>query len=57
MCKCENCGHNHHCGRECKDCNNDVCIVCNCDCCSEKIVYNKPQDEWAWQDSGIEQGI
>lgn len=56
-CKCKNCGHNHHCDQECEDCNNDVCIICDCNCCSDNIVYNKSQDEWAWQDSGVEQGI
>jgi hypothetical protein len=29
MDKC-NCGHDCHCGDECQDCVNDVCVNCTC---------------------------
>ncbi len=32
-CKCEKCGHDHHCGEECLDCANDVCTGCSCKHC------------------------
>lgn len=36
-CKCENCGHEHHCGTMCWDCRNkDVCETCNCEHCSNE---------------------
>ena len=31
MNKCHKCGHKCHCGKECPDCVNDVCYVCDCD--------------------------
>lgn len=50
-CNCENCGHTCHCRTECAECANDVCVKCQCEHCKDEIA------EWAWQDSGIEQGI
>lgn len=54
-CKCENCGHTCHCGAECNECVNDVCVQCKCKHCNNKARYI--QQEWAWQDSGIEMGF
>ena len=34
-CKCENCGCKHHCGKECKQCVNDVCHTCKCKHCKD----------------------
>jgi hypothetical protein len=48
--KCKKCHCDSHCGKECTTCRNDVCQKCECEKC-------KDQSEWAWQDSGIEQGI
>ena len=31
--KCEKCGHDSHCNKECKDCVNDVCTGCRCNEC------------------------
>lgn len=31
MDKCHKCGHKCHCGKECPDCVNDVCYICDCD--------------------------
>lgn len=31
--KCEKCGHDSHCNKECKDCVNDVCTGCRCEQC------------------------
>ncbi len=30
--KCEKCGHNCHCDEQCKDCVNDICTGCECEC-------------------------
>jgi len=35
-CKCENCGHEHHCGKECPTCPNDVCYNCKCEHCKDE---------------------
>jgi len=35
-CKCENCGHEHHCGKECEKCANDVCTTCKCEHCKDE---------------------
>ncbi len=32
-CKCEKCGHNCHCDKECLECANDVCTGCQCRHC------------------------
>jgi len=49
-CTCKNCGCNHHCGTECKNCRNDVCHTCDCEHCNS----TKATDQvWNWQDSGI----
>ena len=34
-CKCKNCGCEHHCGKECESCANDVCHKCECEHCKE----------------------
>jgi len=31
MKKCGKCGHDCHCGKDCKDCINEVCYDCTCD--------------------------
>jgi len=30
MAECKNCGHDCHCGCECDECINDVCVTCDC---------------------------
>ncbi len=32
-CKCEKCGHNCHCDKECPECVNDICTGCKCEHC------------------------
>lgn len=34
-CKCEKCGCDHHCGKECEQCPNDVCYKCECEHCKQ----------------------
>lgn len=53
-CKCENCHCDSHCGKECPTCRNDVCQKCECEKCTEGPIR---QQEWSWQDSGIELGF
>lgn len=61
-CVCKNCGCSHHCGTSCHECRNDVCQTCNCECCNPSIITSAAatsilEDDWAWQDSGIEIGF
>lgn len=56
-CTCKNCGHSHHCGRECQECANDVCVKCDCDCDWCNTVEAKTEEEWKWVDSGVEVGF
>lgn len=32
-CKCEKCHCEHHCGKTCDNCTNDVCGDCKCEHC------------------------
>ena len=32
-CKCEKCGHDCHCDKECLECVNDICTGCKCEHC------------------------
>ena len=31
MTKCKSCGHECHCGCDCDECVNDICVNCDCD--------------------------
>ena len=47
-CKCEKCHCEHHCGTNCKNCANDVCLDCQCDHC------RKPPSQAVWPDNPVE---
>jgi len=53
--ECRNCKCKHHCGKECNQCRNDVCQQCSCEHCDPK--KSRLDGQWAWQDSGVEQGF
>lgn len=49
-CKCKNCNCDSHCDTTCPKCSTQVCHACDC----EKCNSSDHEQEWAWQDSGIE---
>jgi hypothetical protein len=53
--KCKNCHCESHCSAPCPACHNDVCHKCDCEKCNPEP--NIKQEEWPWQDSGIESGF